>query len=149
VHQRRIKNAEKVAIVYCNPVEAKASRSSPSVLISLVLQCKTVFAPAMTLIADLNTQRAEQSASSHLWLAVIFCSTLARANADFHFTTFIYFFDIKNYITGVKCMTYAPQKRVKMIDVIRSNILERTHIKDKELAKQIAREWIRKAGGKN
>jgi len=44
-------------------------------------------------------------------------------------------------------MTYAPQKRVKMIDVIRSNILERTHIKDKELAKQIAREWIRKAGG--
>jgi hypothetical protein len=40
-----------------------------------------------------------------------------------------------------------PQKRVKMIDVIRSNILDKTHIKDKELAKQIAREWIKKAGG--
>ncbi len=39
----------------------------------------------------------------------------------------------------------APQKRVKMIDTIRSNILGKTHIKDKELAKQIAREWIRKA----
>lgn len=44
---------------------------------------------------------------------------------------------------------YAPQKRVKMIDTIRSNILGMTHIKNKELAKQIAREWIRKAGGKN
>ncbi len=39
----------------------------------------------------------------------------------------------------------APQKRVKMIDTIRSNILGMTNIKDKELAKQIARDWIRKA----
>jgi hypothetical protein len=38
-----------------------------------------------------------------------------------------------------------PQKRVRMIDVIRSNILDKTHIKDKELAKQIARDWIKKA----
>lgn len=43
-------------------------------------------------------------------------------------------------------LVITPQKRVKMIDVIRSNILDKTHIKDKELAKQIAREWIRKAG---
>lgn len=43
---------------------------------------------------------------------------------------------------------YAPQKRVKLIDTIRSNILGRTNIKDKELAKQIAREWLRKARGK-
>lgn len=43
---------------------------------------------------------------------------------------------------------YAPQKRVKLIDNIRSNILDKTHIKDKELAKEIARDWIRKAGGK-
>ena len=43
---------------------------------------------------------------------------------------------------------YAPQKRVKMIDTVRSNILEKTHIKDKELAKQIARDWIRKASKK-
>ncbi len=40
---------------------------------------------------------------------------------------------------------YAPQKKVKLIDSIRSNILGMTNIKDKELAKQIAREWIRKA----
>jgi hypothetical protein len=40
-----------------------------------------------------------------------------------------------------------PQKRVRMIDAIRSNILDKTHIKDKELAKQIARDWIKKAGG--
>ena len=43
---------------------------------------------------------------------------------------------------------YAPQKRVKLIDTIRSNILGRTNIKDKELAKQIAREWLRKARSK-
>ncbi len=42
------------------------------------------------------------------------------------------------------CM-YAPQKRIKLVDTIRSNILDSTHIKDKERAKQIAREWIRKA----
>jgi hypothetical protein len=42
---------------------------------------------------------------------------------------------------------YAPQKRVKLVDTIRSNILNMTGIKDKELAKQIARDWIRKAGG--
>ena len=42
---------------------------------------------------------------------------------------------------------YGPQKRVKLVDTIRSNILNMTHIKDKELAKQIARDWIRKAGG--
>jgi hypothetical protein len=40
---------------------------------------------------------------------------------------------------------YAPQKRVKLVDTIRSNILDHTHIQNKELAKQIAREWIRKA----
>ena len=40
---------------------------------------------------------------------------------------------------------YAPQKRVKMIDTIRSNILSTTSIKNKELAKEIAREWIKKA----
>lgn len=42
---------------------------------------------------------------------------------------------------------YAPQKRVRMVDTIRSNILSHTSIKDKELAKKIARDWIRKAGG--
>jgi len=63
-----------------------------------------------------------------------------------YFIIFIYFFNIKILITGVMCM-YAPQKRVRMIDNIRSNILDKTHIKDKELAKQIAREWIRKARG--
>ena len=42
---------------------------------------------------------------------------------------------------------YTPQKRVKLIGTIRSNILGMTSIKDKELAKKIAREWIRKAGG--
>jgi hypothetical protein len=44
-------------------------------------------------------------------------------------------------------LVITPQKRVKMIDVIRSNILGKTHIKDKELAKQIARDWIKKASG--
>ena len=39
---------------------------------------------------------------------------------------------------------YLPEKRVKLVDEIRSNILENTHIKDKELAKKIAREWIKK-----
>lgn len=48
---------------------------------------------------------------------------------------------------GVIGLVITPQKRVKMIDVIRSNILDKTHIKDKELAKQIARDWIKKAGG--
>jgi len=38
-----------------------------------------------------------------------------------------------------------PQKKVRMIDTIRSNILENTNIKDKELANEIAREWARKA----
>jgi len=40
---------------------------------------------------------------------------------------------------------YEPQKRVKLIDSIRSNILGSTSIKNKELAKEIAREWIKKA----
>ncbi len=38
----------------------------------------------------------------------------------------------------------AAQKKVKLVDTIRSNILDATGIKDKELAKSIAREWIRK-----
>lgn len=34
------------------------------------------------------------------------------------------------------------QKRVLLVDSIRSNILENSSIKDKELAKKIAREWL-------
>lgn len=40
---------------------------------------------------------------------------------------------------------YSPEKKVKLVDEIRSNILASTHIKDKELAKKIARDWIRKS----
>lgn len=59
---------------------------------------------------------------------------------------FKYFYDIACIVGGDSAM-YAPQKRVRLVDNIRSNILSMTHIKDKELAKQIARDWIRKAGG--
>lgn len=59
---------------------------------------------------------------------------------------FKYFYILAVHIGG-DCAMYAPLKRVKMVDTIRSNILNMTHIKDKELAKQIARDWIRKVGG--
>ena len=36
------------------------------------------------------------------------------------------------------------EKRVRLIDEIRSKILANTNIQNKELAKQIAREWLRK-----
>ena len=39
---------------------------------------------------------------------------------------------------------YKAKKMVRLVDTIRSNILNSTDIKDKELAKSIAREWIRK-----
>jgi len=39
---------------------------------------------------------------------------------------------------------YCPQKRVRLVDSIRSNILDKTGIKDKELAKSIARDWLRR-----
>lgn len=64
----------------------------------------------------------------------------------FYCIIFIYFADITLLVGGDSAM-YAPQKRVKLVDTIRSNILNMTGIKDKELAKQIARDWIRKAGG--
>lgn len=38
------------------------------------------------------------------------------------------------------------KRKVLMLDTIRSNILEKTGIKNKELAVSIAREWLRKAG---
>lgn len=38
-----------------------------------------------------------------------------------------------------------PKKKVLLVDTIRSNILGKTGIRDKRLAVEIARDWVRKA----
>ncbi|MDO8661083.1 MAG: hypothetical protein Q7K43_04285 [Candidatus Woesearchaeota archaeon] len=38
-----------------------------------------------------------------------------------------------------------PQHMVALMDGIQVNILEKSHVQDKELAQNIARAWVRKA----
>ena len=45
---------------------------------------------------------------------------------------------------GVEMLTN-PQHMVALIDGIQVNILEKSHVQDKELAQNIARTWVRKA----
>ena len=43
---------------------------------------------------------------------------------------------------GGDSMVLTPEKRLKIRNQIRSNILEKTNIKNRELAEEIARKWV-------
>lgn len=42
-------------------------------------------------------------------------------------------------------MVHEPEKELELMDSIRLNILEKSSVENTELAKEISREWIRKA----
>ena len=46
-----------------------------------------------------------------------------------------------SYFRGGDSMALSPEKKIEIRNQIRSNILEKTNIKNRELAEEIARKW--------